>query len=274
MFRLHTKLLDTTPHRVVQRRCGARVTNTLAMIGLIGALWLGSATTFAQVWTMPPGLNPGDKFRLVFVTNGTAQAVSSDIATYNTFVTSQASLNPHLSVLATTWTAIASTTSVNARTNTSTDPAVNGTGVPLFKFLYENGGYTSVKIADNYSDLWDGSIDSQLKMNQYGTELLSADGFSVWTGTTVAGAADETRAIGGSSQVRIGWVNESGPKWIYDIDQNNDSYRHFYAISGELTAVPEPGSLALSFALALAGAAWSARRRNRKAEPSASTASF
>ena len=35
---------------------------------------------------IPSGLSPGNQYRLVFVTDGTIQATSTDINTYNTFV--------------------------------------------------------------------------------------------------------------------------------------------------------------------------------------------
>jgi hypothetical protein len=38
----------------------------------------------------PSGLNPGDSFRFVFVTDGTRDAISTNIADYDTFVTAQA----------------------------------------------------------------------------------------------------------------------------------------------------------------------------------------
>jgi hypothetical protein len=38
----------------------------------------------------PAGLNPGDQFRFVFVTDGTTNATSSAISSYDAFVTAQA----------------------------------------------------------------------------------------------------------------------------------------------------------------------------------------
>jgi hypothetical protein len=39
---------------------------------------------------IPSGLSPGNQYRLVFVTDGTIQATSTDINTYNTFVDNEA----------------------------------------------------------------------------------------------------------------------------------------------------------------------------------------
>jgi hypothetical protein len=52
---------------------------------------LGTSAAQAALVVVPPGLNPGDQYRLVFVTAGTRNATSSDINDYNTFVTNQVS---------------------------------------------------------------------------------------------------------------------------------------------------------------------------------------
>jgi len=71
----------------------------------------------ADIVISPPGLNIGDQYRLVFVTSGTRNAQSSNIADYNSFVTAQANQNAVLSALNTTWTVIGSTATVDARDN-------------------------------------------------------------------------------------------------------------------------------------------------------------
>ena len=45
---------------------------------------------YADPIIVPPGLNPGDKYRLVFVTSTTTDATSPDISYYNSFVTNVA----------------------------------------------------------------------------------------------------------------------------------------------------------------------------------------
>ena len=67
--------------------------------------------------TVPPGLNPGDTYRILFFTSTTRDATSSNIADYNTFVTNAANLDPNMVLLSTTWSALASTLTVNALTN-------------------------------------------------------------------------------------------------------------------------------------------------------------
>lgn len=97
----------------------------LQTLAIAVALILGAASESRAVpITQPTGLNPGDQYRLVFATSTTRDATSSNIADYNAFVTGVADSVPELLLLGTTWTAIASTASVDARDNTSTNPAL------------------------------------------------------------------------------------------------------------------------------------------------------
>ena len=65
--------------------------------------------------TAPTGLSPGEQYRLAFMTSTLSTATATDIATYNTFVTNVANSVTELADLGTTWTAIASTATVDAR---------------------------------------------------------------------------------------------------------------------------------------------------------------
>ena len=120
--------------------------------------------------TVPRGLNPGDSYRLVFVTNGTRDASSSNIADYNGFVTTAATAAPELGPLATIWKAIAATSAVDVRTNTATDPVANaGTSVPI----YDLGG---VRVADGYANLWDASIANAIAITETVTAATRRSG--------------------------------------------------------------------------------------------------
>jgi len=95
-----------------------------------------------------PELNPGDQYRLLFVTNSVTNAESADIAVYNALVAADAAAVPELDALGTTWTAVASTPTVDAVDNTMTDPSPAGpTGVPIYLI---NGR----RFADDYDSLW------------------------------------------------------------------------------------------------------------------------
>lgn len=208
----------------------------------------------AAIITQPTGLNAGEQYRLVFVTNATHNGVSSDIATYNTFVTAEANQAPALTALGTVWTAIASTDTVDARDNTSTVP---GAGVPIYD-LRDN------KVADDYSDLWDGSIDSPIQYTQL--DNYRAGGYPwVLTGTTSTGVASSD-ALGGAEGNTIGDTPYSDHTWIaYNTVIWNSGAGRFYAISGVLTAVPEPGSLAALAGMGVVGLGIGWRKRRGKA---------
>ncbi len=238
------------------------------VVGLLLAIWLPASAAWAQV-IVPPNLAPGSKYRLVFVTGpyrdvnnvqqaGTMAATSGNIADYNTFVTTVANSNVQLKALGTTWTAIASTATVSAKSNTET----NGTGVPIYR-LSGTAAQGYGRVADDYNDLWDGTIDVPVNVTQDGNTLTSDDGVYVWTGTSTSGTASGPL---GSVDVRIGDASVATNKWISDIGRNDVATpRRLYAMSGELTvsAVPEPASLGLGLAVAVAGTAWWTRRRRR-----------
>ena len=80
--------------------------------GLLLVMMASSAS--ADPVTIPPGLAPGSVYHLAFVTSGSHNALSTDIADYDAFVTAQANLDPFLAALNTTWSVIGSTETVDA----------------------------------------------------------------------------------------------------------------------------------------------------------------
>jgi len=222
---------------------------------LISGVFATTMASQAAVITMPSGLSHGDQYRIVFVTSTTIQATSSDISTYNAHVTAAAALNPDLAVIegtveqTTTWTAIGSTATVNARDNTSTTGAGTGIGIYLLN---------DTAIATSYTDLWDGTIANLFNVDEQGDSGPYANS-QVWTGTNGDGSTGNdplgtaTPEFGKTNLTGVNtWINRlSGSSW-----PNTDTY-HLFAISGILT-VPEPSSTAL---LGLGGLALMLRRR-------------
>ena len=222
---------------------------------LISGVFATTMASQAAVITMPSGLSHGDQYRIVFVTSTTIQATSSDISTYNAHVTAAAALNPDLAVIegtveqTTTWTAIGSTDSVNARDNTSTTGAGTGIGIYLLN---------DTAIATSYTDLWDGTIANLFNVDEQGDSGPYANS-QVWTGTNGDGSTGNdplgtaTPEFGKTNLTGVNtWINRlSGSTW-----PNTDTY-HLFAMSGILT-VPEPSSTAL---LGLGGLALMLRRK-------------
>jgi hypothetical protein len=189
--------------------------------------------TFGVPVTVPPGLNPGDQYRLAFVTSTTTTA-SSDISSGNTFVTNVANGVPELAALGTTWKAIGSTGSIDARDNTGTNPS--STGVPIFRM-------DGARVANNNADLWDGFIINLVQTTETGS-IRSA---LVFTGTASNGTRFVGSTLSGGSKVMLGNTNLSNNSdWIATgISDFGFVGYSFYGMSGVLTVVPEPSAIFL-----------------------------
>lgn len=197
---------------------------------LLAALLSSPTCVLADVVLSPPGLAPGSPYRLVFVTSTTRDATSSNIADYNSFVTGVANhASSPLLVLGTTWTAIASTQTVSAITNTSTPTSTPG--IPIYRV-------DGVSVATSYADLWDDSILNPIEITEHGA-LLTA---TPWTGTSGSGAVITSKALGVSGSSARGNTTLTDSSWIADVSASVGNTHSLYAISGTLTAVPEPSA--------------------------------
>ena len=111
---------------------GSRHRAAWAILPALFVLLAGASHAVAIV--VPAGLNPGDTYRIIFVTSAMRDGTSANIADYNSFVTDAANLDAGLAGLGTTWTALASTPTVNALVNAglssgdSTTPFYNTVG--------------------------------------------------------------------------------------------------------------------------------------------------
>lgn len=190
--------------------------------------------------TQPSGLNPGDPYRLAFVTTTLTDALSDDIDDYNAIVAGDAAAEAALNALGTTWKAIASTPAVAAIDNTATNHTGAGEGVPIY-FLND------VIMALNYTDLWDGSIQTASWTESDGT---AASGL-IWAGTDFRGGRSHNIELGAASgESDMGITSEASDQWIQAASSlqihpssGNPVTQPLYGISGTLTAVPEPSPI-------------------------------
>ena len=202
---------------------------------------LASAAPAMAIVTVPPDLSVGAQYRLAFVTSTARNASSSDIADYNLFVTMAANRVPELNALGTTWTAIGSTATVDARDNTGTNPS--STGVPIYRL-------DSNRIANHNADLWNTFIQTAIDIDEHGNPTRQ----SVWTGTRSDGTRYITRTLGSSSSVtETGLSNRHSSIWVEFFPGARQLQLPLYAISAELTApIPIPATFYL-FGTAIAG---------------------
>lgn len=191
-------------------------------------LLLLAAESFAAPIVVPTTLLPGQQYRLAFVTAGTRSAISTSIDSYDAFVTAEANTEAALSSIS--WQVIASTETVSARDHTATDPA-SYPGVPIFLL-------NDVKLVDDYEDLWDGSVDAPLAINQHGEFNAS---WPVWTGTASTGLASLIPLGDPGEHSLVGSSSSTASTWIEGVQQTNSLQDPFYAISAVLT-VPVPES--------------------------------
>lgn len=203
-------------------------------------------TASAQSVRRPLGLAPGDDFRLLFFTDGLRDATSANIEDYNAFVSSEASSsNSLVRDLDTEWFAIASTAAVSAIENTQTDPSPAGeTGVPIF--LVDGVSL----VADSYDNWWDGDsfglsffLSNAPNLTQSGAMNFN-DSNNVWNGTNAFGESADGFTLGGEFAV-AGDSRTTNGRQVANVVRSTTLNKSFYAISGVLTAVPEPSSAIL-----------------------------
>lgn len=213
---------------------------------------------YADFITSPAGLNPGDQYRLAFITTGSKTAESDNIGDYNTFVDAFGD-----NAIASDWKAIASTQTVDAIDNTGT--TAQDTSVPIYNLQGQ-------LVASTYSHLWSTASADLTFAVKYDEAGENASGV-MWTGTEPGGTAS-IAPLGLPSQASgtIGLSYQKGTSWMQFVDNvaNNGSLQ-FYGISSVLTVaggnelVPEPSSAIAMGLLGIVGIAGIRRRRREVA---------
>jgi hypothetical protein len=208
----------------------------------------------------PTGLTAGDTFRIAFLTDDPTAANSTSIASYNSFVSQEATLEAGGAAtyngVALTWTAIASTAAVSATSN------IGEYGVPVYL-----ASGTLVSPYDNALGLWSGTLSNPLDQDLTGNTFAFQ---YVWTGTQSNGAGDSGYELG-QSHGELGYSGATSSNWIdVDIHYNNFLSGNMYGISQVLTvpatvSAPEPSSL-LTAAMWICGGAAITMWRKRSAQ--------
>ena len=210
----------------------------LAVAGLVLAL---ASAAQAGVITAPTDGYTG-AYRLIYVTApyGSLTA-SSDIGVYNTFVAADAAGVTELNALGVDWNVVGSTATVNADFNTGTE--ITG---PTDVRIYTLNG---VQVAENYANLWDGSLDTRIT-DRTGAETTLRQ----YTGTWSTGKKRVGNELGLGYSTSRAKAERTDANWIQDNAGSDNGYT-LYAMSG---VIPEPATMLL---LGLGGLVLRRRRR-------------
>ena len=208
----------------------------------------------------PGGLQPGDQFRFVFLTDGTTNATSPNISTYDTFVTAQAGGATYNGVTI-TWQAIGST---------ATDNAVNHIGSSTAGVYLASGAEVAASTTSGTNGLWSGTLLHAIDQDLTGSTFSEL----VWTGTAKSAPFGHTSVFPlGDSVDALAKPADSGAtdaNWIANTIFGSDYTvpNAMYGISQVLTVptptdpVPEPSSFAM-LGLGGIGVAFYVHRRRR-----------
>lgn len=205
--------------------------------------WISPASIAGPILLTPAGLAPGDEFRFVFVTDGTTNAESNLISSYDSFVQLQAEGATYDGVTV-NWLAIGSTATVNA---------IDHVGVADVPVFLVSG--TEVAPSTTAAGLWSGTLLNPINEDING---VTTSATSVWTGTSPTGAGNPGLTLG-SGAAWAGNPNVTFPAWVSSALPPQTDTLAMYGISQVLTvpaaAVPEPSSVLLlgaGFVLVLA----------------------
>ncbi len=180
-------------------------------------------------WALKPsGLAADSKFRLLFATSTMRNATATDIATYNTYVQTRAKAG-HSAIsdsCGNLFKVVASTSAVDARVNTDTE------STDTAALIYWLNG---AKVADSYTDFYDGSWDSRAHKNESGgtTSFLV-----VATGSNQDGTKRSSIALGASS-VTTASLSSGNPMTGLGASTSTNNFR-FFALSPIFTVGTKP----------------------------------
>jgi hypothetical protein len=220
----------------------------LLSVGALSIAGIASATLIESI----AALDDGDKYRVLFVTSDTRNAVSPSIADYNDFVTDAASIGTATKDLGLLWTAVASTESVDAQVNTG----ILSTDNSDVTFFNTSGGI----VALSGSTFW--GVHSGVHISY--TEHGSFANPWVYTGTLLDGTGRTGTELG-QDEVHIGQAFVNGGGWVSyaGFTTPKGTARNLYAASSMSTKaanIPEPGTINLLL-LGLAGLSFSRYRK-------------
>jgi hypothetical protein len=247
---------------------------TVILIGFVSTLILFSTSPAGAAWLpapyQPDGLNLGDKYHLVFVmsSKNSIDGTSSSQAVYDARVQADADAFGIGSTAGVLWFAMVSTPDSEARQQPPAPYAAggfNGNGIgpntPVYNMSLEELADDRL-VATGFADLWNGSIGHTIGFEADGNNNIGQA--VVWTGSDSNGNNAANGSHMGTAFPRTGYVLTTSAGWISDDNSlPNTELRRLYAISEELTVVPEPSSLVLAALSVIGFALVAVLRRGR-----------
>ena len=206
--------------------------------------------------TANDGINPatgvpwevGDPYRLVFISSNTLNPRDTTspsvfgswdaIETWNAEAQNFANNATGHDLSGITWKVLGSTTAVNARDNTQTNPSVHGSGHPI---MLIDG---STIIAADFNELWSGEIRNIIDLTENQGQTIGAAPASPWplTGTNASGtglgSGGVLRNIASGGNIRqgeasttLGWIDRANRT----VGASTSNPHAIYVISDPLT---------------------------------------
>jgi hypothetical protein len=223
-----------------------------ALIAAVGFAALAYSATELRANVIFPSLPAGSQYEMLFVTLDTTTATSSDIDTYNTFVTNEANLNPALAALGVQWHAVASTATV-AAFNNAPDNGIAVYNTNGLEVATPSLGIYSAGILANSNTLLDSPYTNQFGNDETFYVPLSLTGLEAWTGATPQGGmATSFQPFGaefastlGSTDVTLGQPFSIYGTWLDYTFETASNSLPIYALSSPITVVPESATIAL-----------------------------
>lgn len=207
------------------------------------------AVAAAPIMVTPAGLAPGEQFRVVFVTDRVTNATSTDLSTYDSFVTTDANgATYHGTTIA--WKAIISNSTTNARDHIG---LLSDSTIPVFRV---DGTQVST------GNLWSSSLIAPINKGISGNIIE----VSVWAGTNEDGSRKDGYTLGYGG-VTLGHTLFTTGRWIDNLFTSGIPFHHnywMYGISEILTVpatVPEPSTMMLVGLGGLSALAYSFKRK-------------
>jgi hypothetical protein len=212
-----------------------------------------SGTASATLIESIAALEEGAMYRVLFATSTTTQAISSDIAFYNSFVSTAADSGSVTGSLGLSWKALASTAADNVQDHTGIQNSDDSL-VTMFNTLGE-------VVAVSGEDLWDGDLNFAIG---YDTDGASACVTVLCITSTGFDSSGVTVIYFGSFAVSSGISSSTGTGWAQTQFSDVSEFNSIYAVSNEVTktstVVTEPGTVIL-LSLGLAGLAFARYRK-------------